>query len=191
MTSVPPKYKDQIAATINNTSLDIPFLFTITCVILGRIKKNEKKRISEVKQPSAASSELWRDYYRKKQGKKRHEEQAKEKRKGIRKEKLTEKFKEQTIEKPKTDAREKATRKIFKPKNDPKKVKADARILAYAADASKKITDRVFKIDYVIVDYLGTKYPGIIENIRDDETFMSVMVLSGNNWGFPEKDDSV
>lgn len=149
-------------------------------------KKTENKKKSILKVPSVATSEQWKAYYKNKQEAKDKKEEEKENRKRQRQDKLKNK---QT----KTSKRD-INCKNPSLRNVKRKIYVDGD--TENASSSSETTnnelnkDRNFKVgDYVIVDYLNIKFPGVIEDLQKGQAFVSVMTQSGNNWKWPIKKD--
>nr|XP_023025875.1 uncharacterized protein LOC111513886 [Leptinotarsa decemlineata] len=138
--------------------------------------KNKKEKI-----PSVTTSDAWKEYYLKKEGKKEKQMEEKENRKRKREEK-------KNTPKPKNTRRQLHIKKnnnesscIDKPNENEK------------ASTSGDCGKSNFSVDdFVIVNYEGKYYPGVIKNIADGKAFISTMTTSSlRQWKWPEGKDEI
>lgn len=59
------------------------------------------------------------------------------------------------------------------------------------AVAQKQLKKTLVVGDYVIVDFEGAKYPGVVAVVKKAGAEMSVMTKSGVNWKWPQKTDQI
>lgn len=172
---------DEGERTNHTPLLPSPFKQLLIYPEVKDLKK--KKRIKEVI-PFVVSGKQYQEYYKKKEGKKKEQELLKAERMRKRKEKAEEKAKAQEM------------------KNQKKTEKKIAKKTAYedTSEEESSVDDESDKIlldkkcisvnSYVIVQYEGEYFPGIVLEKKKDGATVKVMGMAGvDTWKWPDKDD--
>lgn len=145
-------------------------------------KKKGGSRLKE-KIPSVCVSQKWGEYYRKKEEEKQKKDNDLKERKRIREENKAKKESEKKSKEANTVGQRKRRKAAEPTKN----------IDHEEDEKRRKIDMSELKIEeYVIVQYEGEKFPGVIKKLKTGSALVSVMALSGiNRWKWPSPPDEL
>lgn len=135
---------------------------------VSKVRKRKKEKI-----PAVTTSDQWKAYYTKKEEEKKQQEQLKESRK---KQREDNKIKRESEQQQKKRKKENIDEKL-----ENKEQKKDLN------------KEEIQVGDYVIVDFEGMYFPGVIKKIKNkNQAFISTMTSSGTNkWKWPQQIDEI